>query len=161
MREIRSKRGWSYGASSRVAIDRRRQAWVLWTFPAAEDVAPCLGLALDLTQTWVDKGVTPREVAFIQRYLVRSHAFEVDTAAKRLHQALDVELLGLPPDYYSGWIDHVRAVSPEAASTAVRRRIATDTFLAVVVGTAAQVADPVRQAVPNLAESTVVPFDEE
>ena len=42
-------------------------------------------------------GVTPRELAFIQRYLVRSHAFDIDTAPKRLHQALDVELLGLPP----------------------------------------------------------------
>ncbi|MGH7436149.1 MAG: M16 family metallopeptidase [Polyangiaceae bacterium] len=161
MREIRSKRGWSYGASSRVAIDRHRQAWVLWTFPAAEDAPPCLALSLELLQTWIEKGVTPREVGFIQRYLVRSHAFEIDTAAKRLHQALDVELLGLPPDYYSGWIDHVRAVTADSASEAVRRRIATDSLLAVVVGTASQVADPVRKVVPGLTESTVVPFDQE
>lgn len=161
MREIRSKRGWSYGASSRVAIDRHRQGWVLWTFPAAEDAAPCLALSLELLQTWVDKGVTPREVGFIQRYLVRSHAFEVDTAAKRLHQALDVELLGLPADYYSAWTDHVRAVTADAASAAVRRRIATDSLLAVLVGTASQVADPVRKAVPSLTEASVVPFDAE
>jgi zinc protease len=161
MLEIRSKRGWSYGASSRVAIDRHRQAWVLWTFPAAEDAAPCLALSLELLQTWVDKGVTPREVGFIQRYLVRSHAFEVDTAAKRLHQALDVELLGLPADYYSAWTDHVRAVTADAANAAVRRRIATDSLLAVLVCTAAQVVDPVRKAVPGLTESSVVPFDQE
>jgi zinc protease len=161
MREIRSKRGWSYGASSRVAIDRRRQAWVLWTFPAADDVAACLALALDLLQVWVDQGVTAREVGFIQRYLVRSHAFEVDTAAKRLHQALDVELLGLPPDYYSSWIDNVRAVTSETATAAVRRRISTEALLAIVVGTAAQVGDPVRQAIPRLTASTVVPFDAE
>ena len=42
MREVRSKRGWSYGASARTAIDRHRQAWIMWTFPAAEDAAPCL-----------------------------------------------------------------------------------------------------------------------
>jgi zinc protease len=161
MREVRSKRGWSYGASSRVAIDRQRQAWVLWTFPAAQDVAACLKLCVELTEAWVDKGVTAREVSFIQSYLVRSHAFEVDTAAKRLHQALDVELLDLPADYYSGWIDHVRKVTPEAASLAAHRRISTESFLAVVVGTAAQVLDPVREAVPRLAQCTVVPFDEE
>ncbi len=161
MREIRSKRGWSYGASSRVAIDRRRQGWVLWTFPAAGDVAPCLARARDLMQPWVAPGVTPREVSFIQRYLVRSHAFEVDTAAKRLHQALDVELLGLPADYYSAWVDHVRAVTADAATAAVRARISTKDLLAVVVGTAAQVLDPVRGAVKDLAASSVVPFDAE
>src|SRR5207253_3567377 len=39
MREIRSKRGWSYGASARASIDRRRQAWVLWTVPSAPEAA--------------------------------------------------------------------------------------------------------------------------
>jgi zinc protease len=161
MREIRSKRGWSYGASARFAIDRHRQSWVMWTFPAAQDAAPCLKLAVELMETWVSGGVTPREVKFIQNYLVRSHAFDVDTATKRLHEALDVELLGLPEDYYSHWVEHVRAVDPAAASAAIARRITPDTFLAVVVGTAATVLDAVRGAVPRLAEATSVPFDQE
>jgi zinc protease len=55
----------------------------------------------------------------------------------------------------------VRAVTADAASAAVRRRIATDSLLAVLVGTASQVADPVRKAVPSLTESRVVPFDAE
>ncbi len=161
MREVRSKRGWSYGASARTVIDRRRQAWIMWTFPAAEDAAPCLKLTLDLMDAWVREGVTPREVTFIERYLVRSHAFDVDTAPKRLHQALDVELLGLPPDYYTGWTDHVRAVTPETASAAVKNRIHTQDVLAVVVGTAAQVLEPLRGAVSDLVETSVVPFDAE
>ncbi len=161
MREIRSKRGWSYGASARASVDRHRQNWVLWTFPAAGDAGPCLKLSLDLLFAWVAGGVTPREMSFIQRYLVRSHAFDVDTAGKRLHQALDVELLGLPGDYFNGWIDHVRAVTPESASRAVRDRIIPDDLLCVVVGTASQVLDPLRSAVPDLAEASVVPFDAE
>jgi zinc protease len=159
MREVRSKRGWSYGASARTLVDRRRQAWVMWTFPAAEDAAKCLELTLQLMSAWVKEGVKSSEVAFIARYLVRSHAFDIDTAAKRLHQALDVELLGLPADYYSSWIDRVRAVTPEAASAAVRNRIHPEDVLAVVVGTAAQVLDPMRSAIENLADSSVVPFD--
>jgi zinc protease len=159
MREVRSKRGWSYGASARTLVDRRRQAWVMWTFPAAEDAAPCLKLTLDLMEAWVKEGVTAREVSFIARYLVRSHAFDVDTAAKRLHQALDVELLGLPADYYTSWIEHVRAVTAKSASGAVTRRIHPEDMLAVVVGTAAQVLDPLRGAIANLADASVVPFD--
>jgi zinc protease len=161
MKEIRSKRGWSYGASARASIDRRRQAWVMWTFPAALDCAPCLKLSIELLEAWVTGGVTPREIGFIQRYLIRSHAFDVDTAAKRLHQDLDVELFGLPRDYYSGWIEHVRAVTPEAASAAVRNRIRPDDLLSVVVGTASQVLEPLRAAMPRLAGASVVPFDAE
>jgi len=159
--EIRSKRGWSYGASTRTVLDRRRQAWVMSTFPAAEDAAPCLKLSLELMATWVSGGVTKAEVAFIQRYLVRSHAFEIDTAAKRLSQALDVECLSLPADYHTAWIDRVRAVTPEQCSAAVRRRIEPGSLLAVVVGTAAQVLEPLKGAVSDLAETSVVPFDAE
>jgi zinc protease len=161
MKEVRSKRGWSYGASSRTSIDRRRQSWVMWTFPAAEDAANCLKLTLDLLDAWVERGVTPREVAFLKRYLVRSHAFEVDTAAKRLHEGIDVELLGLPPDYYSGWVRRVLAVTPEGASAAVQKRIQPENLLIVVVATASQLLSPLKAAVPRLSEVSVVPFDAE
>ncbi len=161
MREVRSKRGWSYGASARTVIDRRRQAWIMWTFPAAEDAPPCLKLTVELMEAWVKGGVTPREVAFIQRYLVRSHAFDIDTAPKRLHQALDVELLGLPADYYTGWIDHVKAVTVASANEAVKARISVDDLLSVVVGTASQILEPLKGAVANLADTRVVPFDAE
>jgi zinc protease len=161
MKEVRSKRGWSYGASSRTGVDRRRQAWVMWTFPAAEDAAACLQLTIELLETWVEAGVSPREVAFIKRYLVRSYAFEVDTAAKRLHQALDVELLALPKDYYSAWTDRVSAVEAAGASAAVKNRIHTDDLLVVAVGTASQVLESLRGAVPKLAEASVVPFEAE
>jgi zinc protease len=161
MKEIRSKRGWSYGASSRLGIDRRRQGWVMWMFPAEKDAAPCLKLALDLLQRWVDDGVSPREVSFIRRYLTRSHAFDVDTAPKRLHQALDVELLALPRDYFREWVARVGAVTPEAATAAVKNRIRPDDLLSVVVGTAAQVNPALKGSVPGLVEASVVPFDVE
>jgi zinc protease len=161
MREVRSKRGWSYGASARTVIDRRRQAWIMWTFPAAEDAPACLKLTVELMEAWVKGGVTPREVAFIQRYLVRSHAFDIDTAPKRLHQALDVELLGLPADYYTGWTDHVKAVTVETASEAVKRRIRTDDLLSVVVGTASQILAKLEGTVANLVDTKVVAFDAE
>ncbi len=133
----------------------------MWTFPAAEDAAPCLKLTVELMEAWVRDGVTPREVAFIQRYLIRSHAFDIDTAPKRLHQALDVELLGLPSDYYSGWTDHVKAVTPETASQAVRNRIHPDALLAVVVGTASQIKESLEKAVTGFGDTRVVPFDAE
>ncbi len=45
MREVRSKRGWSYGASSRIGQDRQRDAWYMWTFPGVRDAVACAELA--------------------------------------------------------------------------------------------------------------------
>jgi zinc protease len=133
----------------------------MWTFPAAEDAPPCLKLTLELLETWVSGGVTAEEIAFIKGYLVGSHAFDIDTATKRMHQALDEELLGLPVGYHRTWTDKVTAVTPEQASDAVKRRLDPERLLAVVVGTAAQVLEPLRGAVPRLSEVAVVPFDAE
>lgn len=159
MREVRSKRGWSYGASARIAIERARHAFTMWTFPAATDAGACLALELDLLEKLTASGVTPRELAFIKNYLVRSHAFDVDTPQKRLHQALDTDLLGLPADYYASYVDRVRGVTAPGVHDALRQRIATGDLVIVVVGTASTTLAAVRDAVPHLGHHEVVPYD--
>ncbi len=161
MREVRSKRGWSYGASARLAVDRQRQAFSMWTFPAATDAAACITLELELLEALVTTGVTARETTFIRRYLMRSHAFDVDTAPKRLAQAMDVELLGLPDDYYSGYVDAVAKVTEAEATAAIKARLSLENLRIIVVGTASELLESVRAAIPNLAGESVVPFDRE
>jgi zinc protease len=159
MKEVRSKRGWSYGASARLSLEKARHSFAMWTFPAAKDTPPCVELELELLRSFVTEGITERELAFIRNYLTRSYAFEIDTAQKRLMQRMDVDLLALPPDYYSGYCDHVRAVSREQSNEAVRCRLSVDDLLIVVVGTARDSFDAVQKACRDLSESTVVPFD--
>jgi zinc protease len=161
MREVRSKRGWSYGASARLGVDRHRQSFAMWTFPAATDAATCLRLELELLEAFVNQGITPKELSFIQRYLMRSRAFDVDTASKRLHQALDVGVLGLPSDYHSSYLVKVGAVTCEDANAAVRARIHPEDALVVVVGTADSILGQVRDSIDGLLEHEVVSFDED
>jgi zinc protease len=159
MREIRSKRGWSYGASARLAYERQRDAFCLWTFPASKDAAACIGVELDLLDAWRKKGITSRELAFAKRYLVRSHAFDVDTANKRVHQKLDVELLDLPQDHHFHYVEHVTAVTLQAANQAVSRCIAPADLVISVVGTHREIGEAVTKAIPDLADVQVVAFD--
>jgi zinc protease len=159
MREIRSKRGWSYGTSARLSIERRRHAFQMSAAPGAADCAPCISLELDMLEAFVDAGVTPRELAFIKNYLVRSHAFEVDTAPKRLGQALETDLLDLPDGYHARYVDHVKAVEVGAANASVKERISKEDLVVVVVGTASEMLDQVKNAIPRLARDEVVPFD--
>lgn len=159
MREIRSKRGWSYGTSARLSIERRRHAFMMSAAPGANDCAPCLELELQLLGDFVTDGVAQEELDFIKSYLVRSHAFEVDTAPKRLGQAVEVELLDLPADYHSGYVDHVRGVTLTGANTAARTRLTTKDIVLIVVGTASLTLDSVKSTIGDLASTTVVPFD--
>lgn len=161
MQEVRAKRGWSYGAYSSLPFDRRRQAFSLWTFPKAGDAAACIALELEMLESFCEKGLKPAELSWAKRYLVRSHAFSVDTAAKRVGMKLDAELYGLPTGYYTRYVDHLKAVTLEQANLAVKTRLSVEDLLITVVGTESVVGDAIRAAIPRLASSDVVPYDAE
>jgi zinc protease len=158
-REIRSKRGWSYGAYSSLPYDRRRQAFSMWTFPKSEDCASCLRLQLQMLREFRERGVTKRELNWVKRYLVRSHAFAVDTAAKRVSLRLDAVIYDLPPGYHEQYIERVRAVTLDEVNAAVRERISDEDLLVTVVGTESRIGASVREAVDGLSSSEVVPYD--
>jgi zinc protease len=159
--EVRAKRGWSYGAYSSLPIDRRRQAFSMWTFPKAADAAPCIELQLDMLHKLRTKGITKKELGWAKKFLVRSHAFALDTASKRVGLLLDSELYGLPAGYYEAYLERIKGVSWEAANAAVEKRLSDEDLLITVVGTAAQIGDAIRSVVTNLSSSEVVPFDAE
>ncbi len=161
MREIRSKRGWSYGASSRLGVDCIRQDFAMWAFPAAQDTAPCIALELGLLNTFREKGISAKELAFIRQYLVRSHAFDIDTAQKRMQQFMDATLLGLPEGYFTDFRKNVNAVTLESANQAVKDRISTDDLKVVVVGTFRDIGEKVQSVIPDLVKTTVWPFDDD
>jgi zinc protease len=157
--EIRAKRGWSYGAYSSLPHDRRRQAFSMWTFPKATDAAACIGLELELLRVWRERGISKRELTWAKRFLVRSHAFAIDTAAKRVGLSLDAALYDLPADYYARHIEQLSAVTLEQANAAVQRRISDQDLLVTVVGTHAEIGEAVQAAIPDLAKTEVVRFD--
>jgi zinc protease len=158
-RAIRSERGWSYGAYSSLPFDRHRQAFSMWTFPKTEDAAACVRLELEMLGDWISGGVTDEELVWAQRYLVRSHAFALDTAAKRVNLVLDEELYDLPEGYHARYLEAVLGVTREQASQAVAQRISADDVLVTVVGTESGLGAALRAAIPDLADYEVIPFD--
>ena len=158
MHEVRSVRGWSYGAYSRLTPDKKRDAWYMWTHPAATDAAACVSLQLELLDEWVAGGLSDDDVRFAKKYLVNSHCFEVDTAIKRLDAKLDIELFDLPPEHHRQFVQRVRAVKPDEARDAVRRRISPRDLAIVVVGTASELRASL-EALPGVVDLTVVPYD--
>jgi zinc protease len=158
MRAVRSERGWSYGASSRLAIDRVREGFSVWTFPAAADATPCIELELSLLADWIERGITEDELAFAKSYLVKSHAFSVDTADKRVEQALDVWLYDLPADYFTAYTTRIEQVSVAQVNAALTRRLSSKNLVITVLATDAEIGAALR-SLPGLDSVQVVPFD--
>lgn len=136
MHEVRSERGWSYGAYSRLSADRQRDAWSMWTHPSSEQLVDCLGLELELYEAWLDRGLTRDEVRRAKRYLIKSHAFDRETAQKRLEPKLQTAAFGLPADWYASYERRIRAVKPAAAHEAVRECLSRDDLTIALVATA-------------------------
>ena len=159
MNEIRSKRGWSYGASSRMGRDRAREAWSMWTFPSAADAPACVALQLKMLEHFVNKGVTARELSFARSYLARSFAFEIDTASKRLWHRIDTQVLDLPKRYFTDQVERVMSVTLDEVNAAIRHRLSSDDLLITVVATASEIRKRLEDAIPHLASTRIIPFD--
>jgi len=156
--EVRVKRGLSYGAGSSFALSRGRDLWAMHTAPAAKDARKTLELQLALYERWVERGLTAAELAAAKRYLEKSHAFEVDTSAKRLDQHLDVELLGFPKNHHSAFLRRVAATSRTDVLQALHRRLSRNDLVIALVATASELLPELRK-VPGIAHIDVVPFD--
>lgn len=161
--EVRSKRGWSYTAQSRLYADRARDAWVVYTHPSVENAAECLALELELVHAFVRRGVRASEVAFARSYLTKSHAFERDTAAKRLEPRVESALFGIPLSFYERYEDHVRAVSAAEASRAVAERLGGPggqgrDLVVTVLGPAHRLERAIA-SIPRVRSVEVLPFD--
>lgn len=157
-KEVRSKRGWSYGASSSLGYDRVRDLWSMWTFPAAKDAVDCAKLQLDLFERFVSEGITQRELSFAQSFTAKGHAFEIDTAAKRLDHAMEANLMGLPIDFHTRLVERIGEVELDAANRSITRRLSAKNLAIVMVATASDVRDRAA-ALPGVDSVEIVPFD--
>jgi zinc protease len=157
-REVRSKRGMSYGASSSLGHDRQRELWSMWTFPSAKQARECIDLELRLMEEWIDDGVRDAELRTAKGFLEKSHAFEVDTAQKRLDQRVETEVFDLPADYHDAFTARVHDVTRQSANAALEKRLSHDDLAIVVVATASELG-PQLAKIPRVKSLHTVPFD--
>lgn len=157
VQEVRARRGYSYSASSRLGADREREAWSLYAHPSAENAKDCLALELSLVDRFVAKGPTAAELRFAKSFLVKSHAFDLDTPSKRLEPRIEAEIHGLPRAFHERFVERVASVELDEARAAIRRRLSSRDLTMAVVATARDVLPALR---PLADEIAVVPFED-
>jgi zinc protease len=162
--EVRSKRGWSYSAQSRLYADRARDAWLLYTHPSVENARDCVSLELELVEAFVEGGVRPKEVAFARSYLTKSHAFDRDTAAKRVEPHVEADVFGLPVSFFDRYVEQVADVDAATASQAVRAHLGGPSGrgldrVVAILGPGAQLERSLA-ALPSVSSVRVIPHGE-
>ena len=103
-------------------------------------------------------GLTVADLKRAKDFLVKSHAFEIDTAQKRMDEPIEAELFGLPSDYFDGFVGRVQTVTRNEANASLQKRLSRKNLAITVVATAAQLKPELAQ-LTELDEIKVVPFD--
>jgi zinc protease len=158
MQEVRVKRGWSYGASSRLEMNRGDGLMGVWTFPANGDTMGCVRLLFDLVAGFQKDGITADELSAAKGHLLNMLAFEVETPEQVVQRRVQELLLGLPDDWSERFVAGVQATTVESANAAAARVVKPGQQALTIVCTAEEFLEPLR-AMPEIRTITVVPFD--
>jgi zinc protease len=159
MDEVRRKRGLAYGAY--VILEERRGAGAAigWVFSGTEKTVAMLKLVLKLYVGFMEKGLTPTEVAFFQRFLTGSHAADMDIPEQRLAARVAAEIAGLPADFVDSFGARVAAVTPAEVNAAIKRHVHAHDLAITMVATASGMKKLLTGAKIEESAIDVVPYD--
>jgi zinc protease len=160
MREIRVKRGWTYGAYNTFRFGREPRHYAMYIFPKTDDTGPALNLTLDLYEDFVKNGINQEEYNFARDSLVNSAPFNFDTSKKRLENATTEYMTNFPRGYFREFAGHIGNVRFDDVAPAVRGFFTPANLALTVVGDAKKLKGPVSK-LPGFTAPAVKPYLED
>lgn len=136
MREIRVKRGLSYGAGSSFEMLRSGGLFSFSSFTKTDSVTQLLDVALGEISKMRQRGPTAREVSTVQRYIAGLFPARLETNEAVAGALADVEHYGLPDDWLATYRERIAAVTVAQARAAARAHLFDDERCLVLVGNA-------------------------
>jgi zinc protease len=134
MREVRVKRGWSYGAGSHFMHGTQPRLWQVHLFPAAKDAADALTLAIKLVEELALDGITQEEFDFSRTSLINGDGFRYDTPAKRVENRLLEIVLDLPAGFMKSYRPEIEKLTLARVNAALRKFLQPDKLSISVLG---------------------------
>lgn len=119
MREIRSKRGLSYGVSAALSPHQDCSALVMHVYPFAEQAAQTLELMLSLYDDFRTQGLQKEEIDFAKNFLSSSHPFDMQTPEQKLRYKTKLVLLGAPIELAEDMPSQIEKITPHQINEAI------------------------------------------
>jgi zinc protease len=159
MTEVRNKRGLAYGAYMMLGERRGVGAVAGWVFSGTDKTVATLKLVLKLYVSLMEDGLTPTEVEFFKRFLIGSHASEMDVPEHRLDARVSAEIAGLPPDFVDSYPARIAALTPADVNGAIKRRVHARDLAITMVASAPVMKKLLLDSKVKESAIDVVPFD--
>jgi zinc protease len=145
---VRVKKGLTYGAGGGYSGTRFAGAFRMNTFSKTESTAAAVHLLLDELKRLRQEPPTDKELIDTRSYMIGSVAGERETPSSIAGELLDLELSGLPLNYFEKTLAQVAKVSSAACTKLVRSNPDPDKLIIVVVGPASRLQDDLEKIAP-------------
>lgn len=134
MRELREKRGLTYGVSSKFTAMRAAGPFVISFATRADQAQEAVKLTQHLLREFVEGGISDADVARAKANLIQSFPRHVASNADVGAYLSTMGFYGLTDDFLNGYMARLQAVRTADVQRAMRRLILPNKLLTVTVG---------------------------
>jgi len=136
---LRETHGYTYGAGSAFALRRAGGPFVAQASVVTAKTDSSLIEFLKELRRIRDEAVPAAELEKAKQYIILGLPGDFETTAGAAFRFRDLLVYGLPLDYYSGYVDRIKAVSAADVQRVARRYIDPDKLDIVIVGDRSQI----------------------
>jgi zinc protease len=147
-RQLRSRRGLAYGASSEVQLRRQAGSWMAKTSTRTSETVAALRAVLEETGRFGNDPGSARDLRMARSYLIGHMALEFETSRDVAAQTLELLVHDLPLDAWQEYAARVDQVQASELSEVGRRYLAGGSEIVVLVGNAQQFEKDLRKLGP-------------
>jgi len=132
---LREDKHWSYGARSFTAEARGQRPWLAFAPVQTDKTAEALAeVRREITEITTTRPATVEEVNLVKRSNTLSLPGQWETGGAVLGSVGEIVEFGLPDDYWAGYADRIRSLTPEQVNQAARDHLKPADLVFVVVG---------------------------
>jgi len=133
---IRVKKGLTYGAGGGFSADRFAGRFVVSTFSKNATVGETVRTILEEIDRLQKEAPSAQEETFSKSYLLGRFAGQRETPQDLVGDLWELDVMGLPDDYYQRYVDAVAGSSSAEMNAVAKRLVDDDSLVIVVVGPA-------------------------
>jgi zinc protease len=143
---LRERHGYTYGARSTFAFRRQAGPFVV-SAPVRNEVTleAVKEVLIELRRIRTGDVLEENELPDTKNYIAGSFPSTVQTASDIAGRLLDMDLYGLPHDYFDHYRENIMAVGEKDIARVASKYIDPDKVVIVIVGNVAQIREPLGQ----------------
>ena len=139
---LRERHGYTYGARSRFAFRRPAGPFVVAAPVRNEVTRESVSEMLTELRRMRTGDLEDREIDDTKSYLMGVFPATVQTASDIASRLVDMELYGLPEDYFDRYRENIAAITKDDITRVANKYLDPERVLIVVVGNARQIREP-------------------